>query len=829
MALLSFALPGLSSCISNLNGYLLPAATAVMAEDGELNLDIYSIDLEGNGDSTLIDFGESEILIDAGLKKSVGTVTSLIDEKVDGDLEMVILTHGDNDHIGGFPDILNHLAETGKKIKCLIDFDNFRDTTIKHKEYSNRDSVYESVRIGSYRAAVDAAVPTGQIQYHYSAAQICYGVRNVSYTGLDETYLSPTLSFDSEGNISKGEVRGNLNMRVLYNYFYDHGLDESLQGNEASKQKDDSTAADANILSVCTLFEYEESKMLFCGDLVEFASNASYKRVEGETKLLEENDDYLYEPIAFYKASHHGSNTSSSDALLDVIRPKTIAISCETQYNFPSIDVLQRLFQYTDRVYINRKAFVEGDANASSVGTIENGTIKYRYVDGEFLAMFGTSDVYMNSPFLNKFFISTSEEKGNTSKSNSFIFVYSLSSMLEDAPVMCTYIKIGHIDILIDIGRPGVNAANSGVGAPSADYGGDAGKAGYNAYYSLVRKVEKLCNDKVLDYLILSANSPESFGYLIGNPSCKGLLNDGYLESIENFIASDKIPSGYTAEMEGGSRYYGYKDFVDMVKAKRGSLIKNLYGRIFSTLNKSVFDGNETFYPYVGISSSGYETVSSEFAIKILKTSHNTGTDNETVFYSCSLPALIQAYDYKFLSYGFLRERTELDSVPSLNSDVSDVSTFILPNYGMAANKENIPSKYLDSCFANNFSPSSNGSKASQEYCLIYNGPVGLKNTNGSSIIRVDNANNFKDSSYLIYQAKKNAAYNGDLGLAVSLFPFIKGTDGRFNYSLSMRCTKPSIEDGKTDSVSLYDQDAFNYNQTTKPGLAKSLSEMYVS
>lgn len=75
--------------------------------DNEINskMTIHFIDV-GEGDSTLIDFGEYEILIDAGPNMAGQAVVDYIKPYVDGSLDLVIATHVHHDHIGGMDDVL---------------------------------------------------------------------------------------------------------------------------------------------------------------------------------------------------------------------------------------------------------------------------------------------------------------------------------------------------------------------------------------------------------------------------------------------------------------------------------------------------------------------------------------------------------------------------------------------------------------------------------------------------------------------------------------------------------------------------------------------------
>ncbi len=82
-----------------------PAATTESspATTTTQELKVYYIDV-GQGDSILVDLGETEILIDGG-DRSPGVVNYLI-PYVDGALEAMVATHTHADHIGGLIDVL---------------------------------------------------------------------------------------------------------------------------------------------------------------------------------------------------------------------------------------------------------------------------------------------------------------------------------------------------------------------------------------------------------------------------------------------------------------------------------------------------------------------------------------------------------------------------------------------------------------------------------------------------------------------------------------------------------------------------------------------------
>lgn len=77
----------------------------VVTSNAEQLLQVHFIDV-GQGDATLIDCGEVEVLIDGGDNKAGPTVVEYLRPYVDGKLDYIIATHPDTDHIGGLDDVL---------------------------------------------------------------------------------------------------------------------------------------------------------------------------------------------------------------------------------------------------------------------------------------------------------------------------------------------------------------------------------------------------------------------------------------------------------------------------------------------------------------------------------------------------------------------------------------------------------------------------------------------------------------------------------------------------------------------------------------------------
>ena len=158
-----------------------------------------------------------------------------------------------------------------------------------------------------YKRARDAEVAAGAA--HYTALQ-CYR----SEGGARQSY----------------ELSEHVTMTFLYNYFYEH------------------SSSSENNYSVCMLLTQGTEHYLFTGDL----------EAKGEEYLVQYND---LPRCKLYKAGHHGSKTSSTDALLSVIRPETVCVCCcagSDEYTdnggntFPTQDMIDRVARYTKNIYV---------------------------------------------------------------------------------------------------------------------------------------------------------------------------------------------------------------------------------------------------------------------------------------------------------------------------------------------------------------------------------------------------------------------------------------------------------------------------------------------
>jgi len=101
-------------------------STDEAAADGKY-MNIYFIDV-GQGDCTFIDFGETEILIDSGPTGEAAEVVSYIRPMTDGELDYVIASHPDEDHVGGMEYIFSQFD-----VGTIIDSGAVKNTEVYRK------------------------------------------------------------------------------------------------------------------------------------------------------------------------------------------------------------------------------------------------------------------------------------------------------------------------------------------------------------------------------------------------------------------------------------------------------------------------------------------------------------------------------------------------------------------------------------------------------------------------------------------------------------------------------------------------------------------------
>lgn len=267
---------------------------------GELSVNFLELGNKYAGDCTLIKIGDTEVLIDAGSRKSSAETLVPQIKKLctDGVLEYVIATHADQDHIAAF---------IGTKDAPGI-FDSFECKTIIDFPRTNKA---DGATVKEYCAKRDAEVTAGAA--HYTALE-CWKEEN----GAKKSYV----------------LAENVTMMILYNYYYEN------------------YSADENNYSVCMLLAQGNNNYLFTGDLEE----------SGEEYLVENNK--LPHCKLFKGGHHGSKTSSTDKLLSVIQPETVCVCCCagapEYTVNndniFPTQAFIDRVARYTDKIYVTTLA-----------------------------------------------------------------------------------------------------------------------------------------------------------------------------------------------------------------------------------------------------------------------------------------------------------------------------------------------------------------------------------------------------------------------------------------------------------------------------------------
>ncbi len=250
------------------------------------NLELVFCDV-GQGDAILIKYGFWQMLIDTGPNDQVLECLRQNMSFWDKTLEVILITHTDADHIGGFASVLSNyqtndifLADTG--------------TSTSYKNMLN-ELLAEKFRYTQIKTAF-----LGQMIAFSPGGQLLF-------LGPDEGQLPPI-------NASANKFSETLLSDVTL-----------LE----SKNNDD-----PNERSIILLLKYIDFEFLLMGD-------ASSKN---ELALVKRG---LIEKVEGIKVGHHGSNTSTHVDLIEQSQPEIAVISCgyNNKFGHPSLDVIKILNQ----------------------------------------------------------------------------------------------------------------------------------------------------------------------------------------------------------------------------------------------------------------------------------------------------------------------------------------------------------------------------------------------------------------------------------------------------------------------------------------------------
>jgi beta-lactamase superfamily II metal-dependent hydrolase len=188
---------------------------------------IHFIDV-AQGDAIFIDYGEYEILIDAGVRKYGKIVSDYIRPMVDGPIELVIATHPDADHIAGLIDVIS-------------EFDI--DTIYYNGEIKDTATYREFYNVASTKNNCELIVPeasTIKID-DFVSLQIIPPIKK--YSDTNENSIVAKLTYGDISVLFTGDMEKNSEKDLMSSFTKANVLKAAHHGSRTS-----STAAFLNII-----------------------------------------------------------------------------------------------------------------------------------------------------------------------------------------------------------------------------------------------------------------------------------------------------------------------------------------------------------------------------------------------------------------------------------------------------------------------------------------------------------------------------------------------------------------------------------------------------
>lgn len=304
------------------------------------DLTLHFIDV-GQGASAFVELPDGTcMLIDAGIKSKGTTVCNYITGLGYTQIDYLVLTHGDNDHVGGMGKVLDTFEVKNIYRPFQVSVEEVDDgsggKTIVVNPNDDIKNVYENavdkskVNVISNSAYYEFITKTYSEIYHDDDNNPRQALVTCSYDGLkiqpkagfdfSLEFFAPLKSIPEKTIASFGASNTNGYATIYY-------------GNNSSQI--------ANSVSPFILLEHQSRKYLFSGDAID-------KQEEALVNSLTDAERVRFDSVDVYHVAHHGSSDSSCSKLLSLIKPKMCAINvgAGNGYKHPRPDTISRLEDY---------------------------------------------------------------------------------------------------------------------------------------------------------------------------------------------------------------------------------------------------------------------------------------------------------------------------------------------------------------------------------------------------------------------------------------------------------------------------------------------------
>lgn len=280
----------------------------------------------GSGDSILITYADEtgatkNILIDGGTGQVYRQTLKTVMEGLE-QLDLIIVTHIDLDHIGGINKILD--SDHRSKVQKVY----FNSAALLRKNNSTLISISDGIKLTDY-------LSQNGITTHHEP--LCLG-SVTEENGLSIRFLSPTIEALKFFEERWTEVEIEYALISATTSHDDRCLSEIAQDPFVQKSPESDVA---NWSSLAFEIKYNDIKILFLGDAKDSVIVESL-RADGY------GDNTRYK-VDYVKLSHHGSKYNTSNDLLGLIDCNDFIFSTNGTYDHPNIETLARILCHPKR------------------------------------------------------------------------------------------------------------------------------------------------------------------------------------------------------------------------------------------------------------------------------------------------------------------------------------------------------------------------------------------------------------------------------------------------------------------------------------------------
>ncbi|WP_297478334.1 MBL fold metallo-hydrolase [uncultured Photobacterium sp.] len=288
----------------------------------------------GIGDCILITDLETDkkILVDSGPSQGVGraTVTRVLFQTLNNnnEVDLAILTHNDDDHIGGFEGLIkNDIISINKII-----FNSVAELEDEQLVNSSKASYRQDLNL--YKMVKDTNIPIESIVVEAGSSSVLelgdITLRFISPNDIKMSMLKRWAIKEKKLAEKKEEVR--LAKKSSKNATVYTSLEQALTAIEV-EDKFDADKREPNGSSLAFILEYGESRLLFLGDC--------HMDIVEAYLASKEQPQYF----DFVKLSHHASEHNNSPEFFNLINCKNFVVCSDgdNSYGHPSMKTIARL------------------------------------------------------------------------------------------------------------------------------------------------------------------------------------------------------------------------------------------------------------------------------------------------------------------------------------------------------------------------------------------------------------------------------------------------------------------------------------------------------